>query len=170
MNKRGQFFLIAAVVVIGVLLGMSVIYNTTNAPREDTKIYDLSEKFYHEGSQVIDFNIIKQQNDSDLQNYLRRLVDDSSSQLESGSQIIIIYGDRLNGLYYNTCDPTGRIDAGGSGSNLCSGAFLPVIAKVNDIDSNKIDVKYGNSTYSFDVKQGQQFYMLLKTTETTIGE
>ena len=54
MHKRGQFFLIAALVVVGILVGLSIAYTTVRTPREETQIYDLSEEIYYEGAQVID--------------------------------------------------------------------------------------------------------------------
>ena len=54
MDKRGQFFLIAAVVIIGLIIGLSVVYNSVKAPKEDSQVYDLSKEIDYESAQVID--------------------------------------------------------------------------------------------------------------------
>ena len=44
MNKRGQFFLIAAVVVIAILVGLAALYSVADTPQEDSVVFDLSKE------------------------------------------------------------------------------------------------------------------------------
>ena len=46
MHKKGQFFLIAAIVIIMIVIGLGTIYVSTNSQSEDTQTVDLSEEIY----------------------------------------------------------------------------------------------------------------------------
>src|SRR3989344_4931952 len=53
MKRRGQFFLIAALIIISIIIGFSVIYNSAAANKPDTKAARLAETIKYEGIQVI---------------------------------------------------------------------------------------------------------------------
>src|SRR3989344_2736787 len=54
MNKRGQFFLIAAVVIAGILIGLGAVYVSLSSQKEDRIVYDLTKEISYEASRVID--------------------------------------------------------------------------------------------------------------------
>jgi len=57
MVKKGQVFLIAALVIVSILIGLGAIYNTVNVSAEDIQIYDLSDEISFEASQVLDSGV-----------------------------------------------------------------------------------------------------------------
>lgn len=64
MKKRGQFYLVAALVIIGLVIGLSAVYNTIKVSQEDKTIYFLYEEVNTESSRVIDqgvYNSLSQQ-------------------------------------------------------------------------------------------------------------
>ena len=57
-EKRGQFYLIAAVVIVGVIIGFATVYNYAGRGNLDKeKVYSLKDEFGFEGGEVIDYGI-----------------------------------------------------------------------------------------------------------------
>ncbi|MEK6934021.1 MAG: hypothetical protein AABW75_04040 [Nanoarchaeota archaeon] len=64
MKRRGQFFLIAALIIISIIMGFSVIYNSAAANKPDTKAARLAETIKYEGIQVINNGYINEKDSS----------------------------------------------------------------------------------------------------------
>ncbi len=64
MKRRGQFFLIAALIIISIIIGFSVIYNSAAANKPDTKAARLAETIKYEGIQVINNGYINKKDSS----------------------------------------------------------------------------------------------------------
>lgn len=119
MKKRGQFFLIAALVIIVLLISAFAIYNTATAPPADSTVRSLSEEINFESAQIIDNGIFT---GADRTAELSDLIE-YYSESNPDSEIAILYGD-LNSptsvpefLYY-ACEDIGDVSL--AGSNLQS--------------------------------------------------
>ena len=44
MNKRGQFFLIAAIIIVGVVVGLASVVNTVRVGGQNEAFYKLAEE------------------------------------------------------------------------------------------------------------------------------
>jgi len=101
MSKKGQFFLVAALVIVIVIVGLGTIYVSTQFPEEDAHVYDLSEEINFEASQVIDNGILTA-NQDEIQAKIENLTD-TYSKLNPNSDLFIVYGNQseVTVLYYN---------------------------------------------------------------------
>jgi hypothetical protein len=54
MRKRGQFYLIAAMIVILIFSGLAIVYTRVSSNDEGVSLIDLSEEIYFEGNKLID--------------------------------------------------------------------------------------------------------------------
>src|SRR3990170_1035698 len=116
MNKRGQIFLIAALVIVGILAGLVTIYNTTRSSSEDITVYDLSKEINFESSQVLDHGILYSTPSEQSGNNIKNLTD-YYAKTNSGNEIIIAYGttDKMTIIIYNSSNKgTIGIDFGGT--------------------------------------------------------
>ncbi len=57
MMKRGQFFLVAALIIVIMILGLSAISISTRVSKEDFRIFDLTNEIDLEGRSVVDHGI-----------------------------------------------------------------------------------------------------------------
>ena len=58
MNKRGQFFLIAALVIAGIIITLTSINFSTKTPEvKTTAVYDLSKEINFESNSLIDYGV-----------------------------------------------------------------------------------------------------------------
>ena len=58
MNKKGQFYLLAAIIIVAVIIGFAAVSNYAKK-KSDVKIYDLGEELGIEGGQVLEFGTYK---------------------------------------------------------------------------------------------------------------
>mgnify|MGYP001600943155 FL=1 len=57
-RKRGQFYLLAAIVIIVLILGYAGVSNYINK-RNATKVYDVKEELNIEGKDVLEFGVLR---------------------------------------------------------------------------------------------------------------
>src|SRR3989338_1296219 len=55
MNKRGQIFLAGALILVIVLMGSGIVYNSARAVKGDLRVSELAKEIKYEGLRVIDF-------------------------------------------------------------------------------------------------------------------
>jgi hypothetical protein len=166
MNKRGQFFLIAAMVIIGILFGLSAIYTTIDTPPEDSFVYDLSKEINFEAGSVIDQGVFFSINEEERNSHVENLTDYYSAA-NLGTDLVIVYGNKTEmvALFYTSRD-TGSVsvDFGGNplessfeGQRKYRATFVP------ESSSNTITITLPNNlTFTFEIKPGQTFFVVLK--------
>ncbi len=92
MNKEGQFFLIAALLISGIAIGFSTLYNSAYIERADTQVFDLSEELYTELQQTYDAGLVRGKEPAEIQGNLKKLADYYQLQ-NPDSTFSIYYGD-----------------------------------------------------------------------------
>jgi len=170
MNKRGQFFLIAAFVVIGILLSAGSVYNAVQTPLEETQAYDLSKELAFESYQVIDYGVFNSL-ESQIKNYLNDLTS-SYAKINPENEILTVYGDEENiEVIHHTNIPTGNIGLETqSGTSLNQeikrrGVRQPTALVFEGKKGKKVKVildAQKNISHSFDLKRGQNFFLVIK--------
>jgi hypothetical protein len=71
MNKRGQFFLIAALIIIGIILSVSTVYNYTSSNNQNTKASDISKELDFEANKVIDKGVFNSDSSSQIKDNVK---------------------------------------------------------------------------------------------------
>jgi hypothetical protein len=168
-NKKGQFYLIAAVVIIGLIIGFVTIRNYSISP--SVKVYDLSEELNIESEQVLEHGIINQKTiETLLQDFSRDYADYIQSDVDS---LFFIFGnfEEVKLVTYKEF-LSGIISVGGISE-------FPVedrTAVVSDLDIssseeghyvivNIVSSEGENLEYKFDLTPGENFYYILKKKE-----
>ena len=165
LNKRGQFFLIAALVIIVIIIGFAAFYNVAETPPEDIVIYDLSKEINFEAGEVIDSGIFNALTTDDWHKNLENLTD-YYAKANLGNDFFIVYGNRSRMfiLAYTTKN-TGSVSVGAStidttevrrvnvsfAPSADEGTVTLVIPKENL-----------NITNTFNIKPGQTFYAIIQ--------
>lgn len=159
MEKRGQFFLIAALVIVAIIFSLGVIYISTKTVKEDITVLDLSKEISYEGSQVIDNGVYT---GGDIDQRITELVG-YYSEKNQDSDIMIVYGSS-EGVkileYLRTAHSVGISTGGPPSSIQVRQRVLEGMSRIPVGD--KIEVPFGESTYEFDLKEGQNFYIIIK--------
>jgi len=159
MYKRGQIFLIAAFIIIGLLVGLAAIYTTTLSPKEDVAVYDLSGEINYEASRVIDNGVVTGNLESKLKN-----LTDFYAKSNPESDFVIVYGNSssLKAIYYEQTE-LGSIGIG-AGGQPSTQTISQRTSKEESLyaEEGKVMVEFGGNSYDFDLKEGQSFYLVIK--------
>ena len=163
--ERGQFFLMAAIVFVGALLGLTVVVNYVQKSGENERFYDLGKEIGFEARQVSDYGTYNDyegegQGTDDL---IRRLIEDYAPYIER-DRVVFVYGnsEELH-AYTLTQDGVGCIGIDTGGLVTCEGVArtqvneVPAISQTGDLVRVSID----GIDYNFNLENGQNFYFVL---------
>lgn len=62
MQKRGQFFLIAGLILVAIFAGFAAIYEKSRSPQEDVRIITLASEMKSELAYLTDYSLINNKN------------------------------------------------------------------------------------------------------------
>jgi len=172
LEKRGQFYLIATVIIIAVVIGFVTISNYAQG-RDSVKIYDLGEELIIEGENVLDYGIYNGLSKDETADLLKEFIEGYSEYLGEDIEIYLLVGDEDSLIVIGQeegLEDDFEIEFGITGQaskNLKKFAkreFFP-----NDgesIKGKKIRVKIrkdnGNQNeYEFELKEGENFYFII---------
>ena len=162
-NKRGQTFIIAAIIIVIIMAGLTTIQTTTSTKTTPKAIYDISSDLNKEGSEIIDYGIYT--GNIELENFLTS--DDKFApyflKKTDKANIIFIYGnkDNLKAVKYNTAS-IGTITAKIGANNINwqqIGSFADKV-QVNTI-GEEIIVTLLNNDYKFKLRDNEMFYFII---------
>ncbi len=185
MLKKGQFFLIAALIISGFTIGLGTLYNEAKIERADTQVYDFSKQLYSEIQQTYDSGVIRGKSSEQIRPDILRLATFYSQQ-NPDSNFQVIYGNTtdLNVLEYSQQTGETRVVAlvsggetmppeqlGGTESSVqqqklqsTSGREIRTVQV--EVPVTKIGregkVKQETIMREFNVQQGQNFYIVVR--------
>jgi len=61
-NKRGQFYIVAAIIIALILTGMSTLTTYATLKSEPRTVKELSSDLKHEGARIVDYGIFSRKN------------------------------------------------------------------------------------------------------------
>jgi hypothetical protein len=163
MNKRGQFYIIAAIIIVVAISGLATVVTYAVTKPTPKSIQSLSTNLKNEGPRIVDYGIYKQIN---LIGILNNFTDQEFApyflKKANNANVVFIYGNKSNlyAVQYNTTS-TGKITAslGGQSNWYMAGTYS---TRVNLYPSgNNINVSLLNNTYTFYLKEGEMFYFVI---------
>ena len=166
MKKRGQFYLVAALVIIAVIASLTVVYNETKPSDKDLVIYDLSNEINFEILQLLDSGYFNALTPAQLNSSINSIVE-SYSATPSITDLVLIYGDnnKVNVIAYYLKDSGTACGAEGGCTRVVERTFE---SKIVYVTAGSILFTMNNVSYNFNVEQyGQNFYLVLKNTDPT---
>lgn len=187
MEKKGQFYLLAAIVIIALILGYVGVSNYINK-KNVTKVYDIKEELNIEGHEVLEFGVlnsknvelkiedVKQQSISGEDTIIKHFMTLYTTYLESVGENINLYyvfgnGDKI--IAYKIVDAnSGKIDLQIGGdksltSNIITKSVQELETSSKKVGGGKVTITIDGNSYPFDLKEGENFYFIVSQ---TIGE
>ena len=131
-NCRGQFYLIAPIVIVGILVGFVTILNYSKKT-DYVGVYDLGKNLEMESEAVTDYVTIS--GDNKLENFTFNF------DKYAGEDKEVYFITNSEGYFYNESIK----------QNLLSFAN----------DSGKLSVKINEKNYEFEMKPGENFYFVI---------
>ena len=164
-NKRGQFYLVAAIIIVMVISGIASVKTYAFAKSEPRKIQDISLELREESSRIIDYGIYSKENLTEL---LNKFTDEDFApyflEKTENTQIVFIYGNASE-LYSVQYQPnfTGVVYATlGGGISQWSMKKNYVNRTLFDVSgTDKMNVTLLNQTFEFEIRNNKMFYFVI---------
>ena len=165
MNKRGQFYIIAAVIVVGIVVGLSSTVNSAVVGGEREQFYDLADEINYETKQVIDYGVF---NSLEIDNLLIGFLGKYADYI-SKEQVLFLVGDSADVNAYSFATQ----EAGGLGLILTSNPSSITIQEIGSVTAEvSLDPDLGIVTatvegidYIFNLEEGENFFFVIIQTE-----
>lgn len=167
MQKRGQFYLVAALVIIAVIAGLATIYSSARAPKEDSSAFDLAEEINFEGSQILDSGSVNGLTSLQIGTKIETL-GDYYAQTNKETDFLMLYADgtRITFLWYNNTGTEITVLLGGPIQFTETSTEKKLTSSQTRIET--ITVNIGDQTHTFNLRPGNNF--LAFVVKNRVGE
>jgi len=167
MSKRGQFYIIAAALIIAVLAGLATVENRATVSSNSAVFYDMGDNFGKESVRIVDSGVYNKESQGDIEkkiydfyeNYTRYSV-----AKDPYSSISFVYGDRSRAIIgtLNTAQASTDIFGLDNSSNgVSSGTKIISYPSRQSFSGNNVTVRIGDQTKEFDLKDKESFYFIM---------
>jgi hypothetical protein len=167
VNKRGQFYLVAAILILLVITGIVSVKSYAVAKSEPRKIQDLGSELKEESPQILDHGIHEVKN---LKVLLEDFTEDKYAKYflkkTENTSIVFIYGNKSN-LYSSQYleANTGTISAtlGGMSSTWAQTETYSnrTNIDVSSVIDDTLTVEIFNKEFDFILRDNEMFYFLI---------
>lgn len=139
MEKRGQFYLLAAFIIVIVMTGLNQLYSSASVASERRVIYDLAEEASYEAKELFKNMIANNENDDDdIKGEMQKLVNYYSNRY-ANVDVVVVFGDETNAYVVNSID-----------------------IETKSVIDNFVDVIVKGDTKTLEFKQGRRVYVIVR--------
>jgi len=162
MNRRGQVFLVAAIILTGILLTLTRFANKITFKDEPEAFYDLSDEIDFEVRKVLDYGVIS--GGQNTKAIISELINNYSDYI-ADEDVVFVYGNAMDvsAMYYQSINNLHAISLGSISVpvNVVLASQTPVIVKPLDQTNVVATITINSVDYVFNLKPGQNFYFVL---------
>jgi len=160
-DKTAQFYLVAAIIVVSVIMGIVVVYNYAKGGEPPTSVNDARDEIYIEGKKVMSYGGSQGYNQAQFDNLFADFTDSYVDYLEGEKSVYFLFGS-LSSMTIAGYQEKAREVIAISGSQNTSitdsdGEFTESITP----QSNKLTLSIDDLQYEFLVLGGQNFYFIV---------
>lgn len=160
MKKRGQAYLLSAIIIISIISGFFAFKNYSDNS-ENIKIYSLKDELGIESEEVLDYGIYNKENMGILLENFTRLY---STYAGTEKEIYFIFGN-TDGVYIASYRD---LETGTVSVTIPETSFILIInekgyqkEEIGILNDGKIKVKIKDTTYDFKLNPGENFYFII---------
>lgn len=186
INSKGQFFILAAIIISSIVFSLATVYNSVDFSREQESFYDLSYEIKQESAMVIDYGVVN--GEDELPDFAEVAAGYSESE---GVELVFIYGNSSGVLVDNYGVDDGedsfgnKISGGGKISSSVitmsvgsaevgqtTSTAVKIFNKNHQVSvpvsgSGVVKISINDQDYKFSLMDNKQFFMIVKK---SIGE
>jgi hypothetical protein len=159
MEKRGQFYLIATIIITAIIVGFAAVVNYSEE-KTPVKIQELGEELKIESEKILDYCTYNNLDETEMENLLINFIGNYSKYSEE-KDLYFIFGDRskITVIVYQESGEEIYVDVGDGNELLTmSGGtgkkdFNPIL--------NEVTITVKGTEYNFEIKSGENFYFII---------
>lgn len=160
MNKKGQFYLIAALVISTIVIGLVVVSNYIQKD-EFVRIDNLDEEIKIESASLLDYGLYNDLSEASFQSTFSNFTDNYVENYGNNQDIYFLFGSQSNITLKGKQESDGEVILGNGTINISvssgSDSFLGNIIPA----SNKVYVYLKSKEYAFDLNTNKNFYYII---------
>ncbi len=161
VGKRGQFYLLTAVILCTILIGIATIANYVNVSNTDTGIYAAKDSLQIEGAKTTDYGTNQGFTDAQMQTLMTNFTENYINYTLQGNGYFI-FGTQSNIrlVAFQKDSETVSFDSGSGYSSLAvvqDKTFTQDFTPTN----NTVNIKINGFQYNFVLSKGENFYFVL---------
>ncbi len=169
-SRKGQFYIIAAIIIVIILVGMAGVSNYVSVQEEPTGFYDLGKDIGLEGASIIDYGIhLDQSIDNEVADFTK-LYGEYISKTSENFTLAIVYGNSVSATIVKVYPKeTGYV----SGAGIIIPGTDNILIESETIYTSSADIEIYKTTYHFDLETNENFFFVIaksKGFETFIYE
>jgi len=157
MDKRGQFYLIAALIILTLATGFVIISNKASSV-SNYQIQGLKEEIRLESSNIIDYAAYKNLGNSETESMLTNLSNYYINNSQNGNFYFII-GTQSSFVVRAYQRYAENVSIGGIAWDL---GVLEVVHEKSD-SGDSIDIKINGTSFSFKINRGENFHFVVSS-------
>lgn len=169
LNKKAQFYIVAAIIIVGVIISLATVTNYAVMKKEPVKFYDLSEELSEESYRTSEYILVKEE---DFNKIMEDFTSKTSKYIQGDvDNFAVLRGDENSAtLEFFLKNDTGEVSLifGGQNSVVVSGEknFVPIKPE-EEIPSGtkKVEVELLGNNYELNLKEGQNFIFIITKKE-----
>jgi hypothetical protein len=178
MDKRGQFYLMAAVIISAILLGISTVKNYANTKEKPDSMKEIGIELREEGYRLVEYSENKDPGEDSkkndlIENFLAYNYSEYFLEKTNNADAVFIYGkgNSLHALKYTKGDSYSSINVEGENGWDSISKSDSRKTDIEDSDSdNKINVKIDEKNYYFKISNGNIYYFYYLIYQENNGE
>ena len=148
VNKRGQFFLIAALIIISVVFSLAVIYNSAASQSSDfSRTNSLAHEIQYESTQLVNQGLYNNVSEDNITVNLQNL-SLIYSKSNPSYNITVIYGNYPSNIMFSYMQYL-------NGNGFINPASRP-------ISNDNVSLSLNNINYSFKVRRGHNIFVIIQ--------
>lgn len=162
-NKRGQFYLIAAVIIIGVVVTVFTISNYIER-KESIRLYDFGEELGIESQNVLDYGTYQGFDENDTKILVTNFVENYVGYAGEGKNIYLVFGnqDTIKVMAYQIMNETVSVSIDDGVAQLVEIDELGEGSQEFSVGTmSKVVITIGGNVYEFKLKPGENFYFVI---------
>lgn len=161
-NKKGQFYLIAAIIIIGIIIGFAAVKNYTSR-KEVIKLYNLGEELKIESENVLDYGTYNEFDDEQIDALLTKFVETYEKEATEGKNLYFIFGNekKINVIAYQSLYEKIQLGIEGEALELIEPGETYEFYPGDGGSIHKFVVVIEEHEYPFELKYGKNFYFIL---------
>jgi hypothetical protein len=154
--KRGQFYLVAAIIIIAFVAGFVTISNYSKR-KTSIKIYDLGEELGIESQNVLEYGNYNSFDETEMDALLEQFIEDYVAYAGEDKNLYFLFGDANSIKIKPYQEIEESVSVGGSDIIITGekGETMPVVT------TDKIVIIIEDIEYHFDLDAEQNFYFVI---------
>jgi hypothetical protein len=168
-GKKGQVFLVAAVIIVGLIFGANRAVNYVNTGKGNEAFYYLTEELDFEVGRVLDYGVINAGNlGVSLDQFTLNFLDEYTENIVR-EEVVYVYlnpPDKLRAIHYDSSDVLDNSIQLAIGESIIDVPIQHISSQVvsnADISylENTVNVIINDITYNFNLREGQGIYFVI---------